>query len=122
MLPTSEMSTHPMLLFLSTAKMVMCTMEDIVKERESMEYDHKFPPDMPTGPWCNDVTAKNEINKYAKECGFSVIFKTTSLIANKKKGRRRQIVCDRWGFYQNRLYTNDVKKQRHSYSKKCVIP
>ena len=50
---------------------------------------------MPTGPWCNDVTAKDEINKYAKECGFSVIFKTTSLIANKKKdGEDRQFVTD----------------------------
>ena len=85
MLPTFEMSTYPILLFLYVAKMVMRTMDDIVKERESMDYNHKFPPDMPTGPWCNDVTAKDEINKYAKECGFSVIFKTTSLIANKKK-------------------------------------
>ena len=122
MLPTFEMSTYRILLFLYIAKMVMHTMDDIVKERESMDYNHKFPPDMPTGPWCNDVTAKDEINKYAKECGFSVIFKTTTLIPNKKKGRRRQIVCDRWGFYQNRLYTDDVNKQRQSYSKKCGCP
>ena len=90
----------------------MRTMDNIVKERESLDYDHKSPPDMPTGPWFDDVLAKDEINKYAKECCFAVIFNTTVLNANKKKGWRRQIVCDRWGVYQNQFYTNDVKKQR----------
>ena len=71
--------------FLSSAKMVMRVMDDIVKERESLDYDHKFPPDMPTGPWNDDVSAKDELNKYAKECGFAVIFKTTVLNGNKKK-------------------------------------
>ena len=100
----------------------MRVMDDIVKERESLDYDHKFPPDMPTGPWNDDVSAKDELNKYAKECGFAVIFKTTVLNANKKKGRRRQIVCDRWGVYQNWVYTNDLEKQRQSYTKKCGCP
>ena len=80
--------------------MVVCTMTEVLDEKGTLDY-HKFPTDMPIGLCNNSNLAKQVINESAEKCGFSIIFRTSIMPGNQKKGRRRQICCDRFGFYQH---------------------
>ena len=106
---------------LNLEQMVIHTMSKVIKERASYE-NHKFPEGMPTGPWKSDVDAKMAINKYAHYHGFSVIFRTILLASNQKRGRRRHVCCDHFGFYKHFLHVATIDKQRNKCTKKCGCP
>ena len=40
---------------------------------------------MPIGPWKNNILAKQAINEYTNQCGFSVIFRTFITPRNQKR-------------------------------------
>ena len=101
--------------------MLIRTMVEVMEERASYE-NHKFLEGMPTGPWKSDVDAKMAINEYAHCHGFSVIFRTILLASNQKRGRRRHVCCDRFGFYKHRLHAATIDKQRNKCTKKCGCP